>query len=87
MPTGLACNIFRFLKRPLFEQTDDGLMIKTPPFETFGGDVQRISSYVFGDKALSKPYDEWVQEQLRDRGSAEELIQALGKDINEELII
>lgn len=83
----LACNIFRFLKRPLFEQTDDGLMIKTPPFETFGGDVQRISSYVFGDKALSKPYDEWVQEQLRDRGSAEELIQALGKDINEELII
>ena len=71
----------------VFEQTDDGLMIKTPPFETFGGDVQRISSYVFGDKALSKPYEEWVREKLIERGSAEELIQALGKDINEELII
>lgn len=71
----------------VFEQTDDGLVIKTPPFETFGGDVQRISSYVFGDKALSKPYEEWVREQLRELGSAERLIQALGDDINEELII
>ena len=71
----------------VLEQTDDGLVIKTPPFETFGGDVQRISSYVFGDKALSKPYEEWVREQLREHGSADQLIQALGKSINEELII
>jgi AAA domain, putative AbiEii toxin, Type IV TA system len=71
----------------VFEQTDEGLVIKTPPFETFGGDVQRISSYVFGDKALSKPYEDWVREKLEEHGSAKNLIEALGEDINEELII
>lgn len=71
----------------VFEQTDEGLIIKTPPFETFGGDVQRISSYVFGDKSLSKPYEDWLRQQLDERGSGNELIAALGKDINEELII
>lgn len=71
----------------VFEQTDEGLAIKRPPFETFGGDVQRISSYVFGDKSLSKPYEDWLKEQLKERGSAEDLIAALGEDINEELII
>ena len=71
----------------VFEQTDEGLTIKTPPFETFGGDVQRISSYVFGDKTLSKPYEEWLQIQLKEFGTAAALIEALGDDINEELII
>lgn len=71
----------------VFEQTDEGLTIKTPPFETFGGDVQRISSYVFGDKALSKPYEDWLQVQLSEFGNAASLIAALGDDINEELII
>lgn len=71
----------------VFEQTDEGLVVKTPPFETFGGDVQRISSYVFGDKSLSKPYEDWLEEQLAEFGSAEQLIAALGEDINEELII
>lgn len=71
----------------VFEDTKDGIVLKTPPFETFGGDVQRISSYVFGDKALAKPYEEWVREQLKELGSAEQLIAALGDDINEELLI
>jgi hypothetical protein len=71
----------------VFEQTADGLAIKTPPFETFGGDVQRISSYVFGDKSLSKPYEDWLQAQLGEHGSAQALMTALGDDINEELII
>lgn len=71
----------------VFESTDDGVVIKTPPFETFGGDIQRISSYVFGDKDLSKPYEDWVQKQLDEHGSAQELIDALGEDINEELLI
>lgn len=71
----------------VFEQTNEGIKIKTPPFETFGGDVQRISSYVFGDKSLSKPYEDWLREQLAEHGSGEKLIAALGGDINEELII
>jgi len=61
--------------------------VKTPPFETFGGDVQRISSYVFGDKSISKPYEEWVAEQLKEFESADELIAAMGDNINEELLI
>jgi len=71
----------------VFEDTKDGIVVKTPPFETFGGDVQRISSYVFGDKSLSKPYEEWVSQKLEEFGSAEKLIEALGKNINEELLI
>lgn len=71
----------------VFEDTENGVVVKTPPFETFGGDVQRISSYVFGDKSLSKPYEEWVSQQLSEFGSAEQLIEALGQNINEELLI
>jgi len=71
----------------VFEDTKDGIVIKTPPFETFGGDVQRISSYVFGDKSLSKPYEEWISLKLKEFGSAETLIEALGTNINEELLI
>jgi hypothetical protein len=71
----------------VLEQTPDGVLIKNPPFETFGGDVQRISSYVFGDKAVSKPYEDWLRVKLTEYGSAANLIEALGRDINEELII
>jgi energy-coupling factor transporter ATP-binding protein EcfA2 len=71
----------------VFENTKDGVFVKNPPFETFGGDVQRISSYVFGDKALSKPHETWVRQMLLKYGTGKEFIRALGKDINEELII
>lgn len=71
----------------VFEDTENGIVVKTPPFETFGGDVQRISSYVFGDKSISKPYEEWISLQLEKFGSAEQLIEALGHNINEELLI
>jgi len=36
---------------------------------------------------LSKPYEEWVRQQLEEFGSAEALIEALGEDVNEELLI
>jgi ABC-type Mn2+/Zn2+ transport system ATPase subunit len=68
-------------------RTKDGLSIRTPPFQTFGGDMQRISSYVFGDSEASKPFERWIEEKLKELGSAEALIAALGDDINEELAI
>lgn len=72
----------------VMERTDDGLIIKTPPFQTFGGDVQRIASYVFGDKAVSKPFERWISDQMNKHGnSAEGLIASLGDEVNEELII
>lgn len=71
----------------VFEKTDGGLFINHPPFETFGGDIQRISSYVFGDKSVSKPFETLLKEKLKYYGSAAALIEALGDDINEEMII
>ena len=62
-------------------------MVKNPPFQTFAGDIQRISSYVFGDRAAAKPYEAWIREQLVKLGSGEDLIAALGADLNEELVI
>ncbi|CAN7660681.1 ATP-binding protein [Phenylobacterium sp. LjRoot225] len=71
----------------VLERTTDGLVVRKPPFQTFGGDVQRISSYVFGDSATSKPFEGWIREQLEEHRGADALIEALGEDINEELVI
>jgi ABC-type Mn2+/Zn2+ transport system ATPase subunit len=72
----------------VLDRSSEGLFIKRPPFETFGGDVQRISSYVFGDKSVSKPFEQWLQSQLDAlNGSAAALIESLGADVNEELLI
>jgi ABC-type Mn2+/Zn2+ transport system ATPase subunit len=71
----------------VLERTKDGVVIKRPPFETFGGDIQRISSYVFGDKSVSKPYEDWVEAKLEEVGGAKELIALLGSEVNEELLI
>lgn len=71
----------------VFEKEDEKLFINHPPFETFGGDMQRISSYVFGDKSVSKPFESWIRQQLEKFGTAERLIEELGDNINEEMII
>ncbi|WP_313570133.1 ATP-binding protein [Comamonas terrigena] len=71
----------------VFQRTDDGLVISNPPFQTFGGDIQRISSYVFGDNVVSKPFEKWLKQKHRELGSADALIEAMGDDLNEELIV
>jgi hypothetical protein len=72
----------------VFQPTDEGLLIKHPPFQTFGGDVQRISSYVFGDNSVSKPFEKWIDEQAENHGSREAVLAMLPpEDLNEELII
>ena len=71
----------------IFRDEEDGLEIVPPPFETFGGNVQRISSYVFGDKSISKPFDEWLDMQLKETGDPERLIEILAEEINEEMIM
>jgi len=71
----------------VFERNEQGLFINYPPFETFGGDIQRISSYVFGDKSVSKPFESWLEIKLKEYGTAENLIEALGENINEEMLI
>lgn len=71
----------------VLQRTDDGLVIRHPPFQTFGGDIQRISSYVFGDNVLSKPFEQWLANKLEVLGSPEALIDALGDDVSEELLV
>jgi hypothetical protein len=72
----------------VFQRTDDGsIRIDSPPFQTFAGDIQRISSYVFGDRTASKPYEAWIREKLQAYGSADALLAALGRNVNEELVI
>lgn len=68
-------------------RTNDGLVINHPPFQTFGSDIQRISSYVFGDNVVSKPFERWLRQKLKEYGSSEDLIGALGDSLNEELIV
>ncbi|MHA6829519.1 AAA family ATPase, partial [Ralstonia pseudosolanacearum] len=71
----------------VFQRTSEGLAISNPPFQTFGGDIQRISSYVFGDNAVSKPFEKWLIQKVDEFGSADALIEAMGNDLNEELIV
>lgn len=71
----------------VFELADDSFVIKTPPFETFGGDVQRISSYVFGDRGVSKPFEDKLKDLLEEHGDAETVIDKLGDEVNEEMIV
>lgn len=70
----------------VMERARDQLIIKKPPFQTFGGDVQRIASYVFGDTSTSKPFEAWIAKRL-DVLTAEQLIDSLEGQINEELVI
>lgn len=71
----------------IFRNGKDGFDVIPPPFETFGGSVQRISSYVFGDRSVSKPFDEWLEKQMGDGKEADTLIDLLGEEINEELMM
>lgn len=68
----------------IFRDEGYGLDIVSPPFETFGGDMQRISSYVFGDKSVTKPFDDWLEEKVKEF-SSDELISLLDGQINEEM--
>ena len=62
------------------------IFINRPPFETFGGDMQRISTYVFGDNSVTKPFEEWLSNQLSKKDQ-KELINDLGDELNEEMLI
>jgi len=61
--------------------------VEHPPFETFGGDMQRISSYVFGDNSITKPFDNWIKDQLATHAAPQDIIDRLGDEINEEILI
>lgn len=71
----------------VYKKLENSIEIDHPPFETFGGDMQRISSYVFGDIRVSKPFSEWIDKKLKEVGDKKELIDLLQGEINEEIMI
>jgi len=71
----------------VYRKQNDKVEVEYPPFETFGGDMQRISSYVFGDNSITKPFDNWVEEQLEIYDDPQDIIARLGDEINEEILI
>lgn len=71
----------------VYRKQNDNVEVEYPPFETFGGDMQRISSYVFGDNSITKPFDNWVEEQLVIYGDPQDIIDRLGGELNEEMLI
>lgn len=70
----------------VLEKKSNSIFVNRPPFETFGGDIQRIASYVFGSEAVSNPYEKWLAEK-RKEFTPEKLIEKLGNDITEELMV
>ena len=72
----------------IYREADWGLEILNPPFQTFGGDMQRISTYVFGDTMLKKPYENFLNNLLESGNyKPDKLIEKLGNDANEEMIM
>lgn len=71
----------------IFKETNGVLDIVPPPFETFGASVQRISSYVFGDSSVTKPFDDWLSELVKKEPNIDALISSLGDEVNEQLIM
>jgi hypothetical protein len=71
----------------VYRRSEFGVEVDHPPFETFGGDMQRISSYVFADNRVVKPYVQWIEAKLREVGDPNLLLKLLKGEINEELAI
>ncbi|WP_105259115.1 AAA family ATPase [Pseudoalteromonas sp. T1lg88] len=71
----------------VYRKQNDTIEVEYPPFETFGGDMQRISSYVFGDNSITKPFDNWIEEQLAIYDDPQDIIDRLGEELNEEILI
>ncbi|AVV33102.1 hypothetical protein C8233_04900 [Halomonas sp. SF2003] len=71
----------------VYRKQNNTVEVENPPFETFGGDMQRISSYVFGDNSITKPFDNWINEQLAIHSNPQDIIDKLAGELNEEMLI
>ncbi len=71
----------------VLKRVNNTIQISKPPFETFGGDIERINSYVFFDKDIEKPFEKWLQKLVNDAGGAKEAIEQYQNELNEESII
>lgn len=71
----------------VLKRKEEEIQISRPPFETFGGDIERINSYVFFDKDIEKPFEKWLQRLVDKAGGRKKAIKKYGHLLNEESII
>ena len=71
----------------VFKRNKNEIKISRPPFETFGGDLERINAYVFFDKDVDKPFEKWLQKLVNEEGSVQKAIEKYTNQLNEESII
>lgn len=71
----------------VYRSGEHGLEVDHPPFETFGGNMQRISSYVFGDSKITKPFAQWIENAIEEVGGPRKLLMKLQDELNEEMTI
>lgn len=71
----------------VFKKIENTIQVTRPPFETFGGDMEKINSYVFYDKDIKKPYENWLRTLVHEAGSAKAAIEKHRELLNEESII
>ncbi len=71
----------------IFKRVEEEIKITRPPFETIGGNLERINSYIFFDKDIVKPYQNWLQSLVNDVGDAKETIEKYKDELNEESLI
>lgn len=71
----------------IFKTKDARIDCINPPFETFGGDMEKINSYVFFDNKVKKPYESWLQGLVNEEKGAEKAIKKYMDSLNEESLI
>ncbi|OCL99588.1 iron-dicitrate transporter ATP-binding subunit [Aliarcobacter thereius] len=71
----------------ILKNSNNTIFISRPPFETIGANLERINSYVFFDKDIKKPYQDWLQSLVNKYGSADKVLEQYEKKLNEESII
>ena len=71
----------------VLKKRNNEILISKPPFETFGGDIEKINSYVFFDKDIEKPYEKWLQKLVNKAGGSNKAIEEYKSQLNEESLI
>jgi len=71
----------------VLKRLEDKIHISKPPFETFGGDIERINSYVFFDNSVEKPYEKWLEQLVLNEGGVEKVIEKYSNQLNEESLV
>lgn len=71
----------------VLKRIENTIHISKPPFETFGGDMEKINSYVFFDNDKIKPHEQWLKKLADQEANIEVAIEKYKSVLNEESLI